>query len=291
MPKSFQVLRPGSAREACELKASHGPTARFWAGGTDLMLEWRRGAIELEYCIDLSALRGLRAIQADQGGVRIGSLVTIASICAHRQFDDDLAILREVAARFATPQIRNTATLGGNLCHAVPSADFAIPLLALDAQVNLLGLDGERTMPIEAFFVGPKQTALGPDEILLAVLIPQPPPRTACAFERVTRSSVDIALANAAVRLTIDLPGTIQEARIALGAVAPVPFRSKSAEEILIGRRMGEADESVWSVARQAASDAHPITDMRASAAYRRYASQVLVRRALSRTLAELGEG
>lgn len=221
----------------------------------------------------------------------MGPLVTIVSIYAHRELNDDLAVLSEVAAQFATPQIRNTATLGGNLCHAVPSADFATPLIALDAQVKLLGLDGERTMPIESFFLGPKQTALGPDEMLLEVHIPQPPPRTACAFERVTRSSVDIALVNAAVRLTIDSAGTVREARIVLGAVAPVPFRSKNAERMLLGGRINEMDASIRRVARRAASDARPITDLRASAEYRRYASQVLVRRALGRALAELGEG
>jgi carbon-monoxide dehydrogenase medium subunit len=291
MSRSFQHLRPCSAQEACELKAKYGPTARFWAGGTDLLLEWRRGAIELDYCIDLSALRDLRTIQFQEGGVRIGALVTIASIHAERGFDRDFAVLRAAASQFATPQIRNTATLGGNLCHAVPSADFAPPLIALDAELTLLGLDGERSMPLEAFFQGVKRTALRPDEMLLEIRIPKPPPRAACAFERVTRSSVDIALVNAAVRITIDPAGAIQEARVVLGAVAPVPLRAKRAEGVLMGNSVSELGQELQAqVGRLAAAETHPITDVRTTAAYRRYVSEILVRRALHRALRRLGE-
>jgi carbon-monoxide dehydrogenase medium subunit len=256
------------------------------------LLEWRRGAIDLDYCIDLSALQDLGAIQFEEWGVRIGALATVASIYAHRQLDDGFAILREVAGQFATPQIRNTATIGGNLCHAVPSADFAIPLLALDAEVKLRGLEGERTMLVEAFFVDVKRTALSGDEMLLEIHIPKPPPRTACAFERVTRSSVDIALVNAAVRITTNAVDAVQEARVVLGAVAPVPFRAKRAEEVLVGKGISELDQELQAqVAQLAAAETCPITDVRTNAAYRKYVSQVLVRRTLSSVLDKLRGG
>lgn len=291
MTRSFQYLRPDSVRKACELKAKYGQAAQFWAGGTDLLLEWRRGAIDLEYCIDLSALEDLRTIQVDDRRVRIGALATIASIHSHRELDNVFAVLGEVAAQFATPLIRNTATLGGNLCHAVPSADFAPPLMALNAEACLLGPDGERRMPVESFFIGVKETALRPDEMLIEIRIPQPSPRTGCAFERMARSSVDIALANAAVRISADRLGTIRQARVVLGAVAPVPFRAKGAEEYLLGKAVSElGQEGQARVGHLAASETAPITDVRTTAAYRGYVSEVLVRRALHRSLRRLEE-
>ena len=187
MTQSFQYLRPKSPKEACELKAKYGQKAVFWAGGTDLLLEWRRGAVEFEYCIDLSYLDGLRYIRKDDQLITIGALTTIASLETYKGFENGYSILLKVANQFATPQIRNIATLGGNLCHAVPSADYAIPLIALDAKVGLLAVESERTLPLGAFFKGVKQTALENDELLVEIKIPALPPRSACTFQRKTR--------------------------------------------------------------------------------------------------------
>jgi probable selenate reductase FAD-binding subunit len=292
MYRSFQYLRPDSPEEACELKARNGRQAHFWAGGTDLLLEWRRGAVEIEYCIDLSYLSELRAIRLYDREIEIGALATIAALQECRGFDKSHAVLHDVASQFATPQIRNIATIGGNLCHAAPSADFAVALIALGAEMKLLGRKGERTLPIDAFFTGVKRTAMQADELLVEIRVPQAPARSACTFTRVTRSSVDIALVNSAVHLMVDEAGIIRQARIALGAVAPVPFRSKAAEEMLLNRRFDEVDdEALERVGERAAADARPITDLRASAAYRRYVCDVLVKRALRRALCELQEG
>ena len=291
MAGSFQYLRPTSPREACALKAEYGPAAAFWAGGTDLLLAWRRGAADFEYCIDLSDLEGLRTIRREEVGLRVGALSTIASLETCGDLANGQAVLLEVARQFATPQIRNTATLGGNLCHAVPSADFAIPLLALDAQVKLMEIGGERTLPLQEFFTGPKQTALRESELLAEVYIPDLPPRSACSFQRMARSAVDIALVNAAVRLTVGGGGTISQARIAMGAVAPVPLRSMPAEEMLLGRRLAEVEGGLLDqVSERAAADTRPITDVRTSAAYRKQVAKVLVRRGLKQVLDELGE-
>jgi carbon-monoxide dehydrogenase medium subunit len=252
MSRSFDYMRPTSPEEACELKAKYRGDAVFWAGGTDLLLEWKRGARAFDYCIDLSGLD----------------------------------VMREVARNFATPQIRTTATIGGNLCHAVPSADYAVALLALDAEVKLLSVGGERTLLVEDFIVDVKQTELRTDELLVEIRIPHPPPRSACAFQRVTRTSVDIALVNAAVRLTVDQDERVSEARIALGAVAPVPFRSKVAETMLVGKVLDEIDEGLLDqVGLRAAEDTRPISDVRTTASYRKHISSVLVTRALDEAI------
>lgn len=292
MTHSFQYLRPESVREACELKAEYGQLARFWAGGTDLLLEWQRGEIEIQYCIDISNLERLKTIQMDDHEATIGALATISDLGEFEGFENGYAVLHDVAAQFATPQIRNVATLGGNLCHAVPSADFAAPLIAMDAEASLLGLNAERSLLVEEFFIDAKETALRSDELLVEIRIPHPLPRSACTFERVTRSSVDIALVNAAVQLAADRAGMINQARVALGAVAPVPFRSKRAEEMLLGERLeAMGEQRVARAAERSALETRPITDVRASAAYRRYVSQVLVKRALTRALDGLREG
>jgi carbon-monoxide dehydrogenase medium subunit len=289
MSGSFEYLRPNSPAEACELKAKYKQEAVFWAGGTDLLLEWKHGGREFEYCIDLTYLSDLRYINFENGATVIGALTPIATLETYTQFADGLGVLGEVAKQFATPQIRSTATLGGNLCHAVPSADYAVPLLALDAEVKLKSVEGERALPIEAFFKDVKQTALRADELLVEIKIPHPPPRSACAFQRVTRTSVDIALVNAAVRLTLDEGDRVTEARIALGAVAPVPFRSKDAEEMLMGKVLNEiGEEQLDNVGKRAAEDTRPISDIRTTAAYRKHVSSVLVQRGLAEAIRRL---
>ncbi len=290
MSNTFEYLRPASILEACELKAKFGKSASFWAGGTDLLLEWRNGIAQFEYCIDLSYLSDLDHIKQKNGLVHIGSLTRISSLEKHSEFPNWASVLQEVALQFATPQIRNTATIGGNLCHAVPSADYAIALLTLDAEVTLKSLSGERNIPMDEFFTGVKATSLEEDELLTEIRIPTPPSQTEVSFLRITRTTVDIALVNVAVRLTIDDAGLIDEARIALGAVAPTPFRSTSAEALLVGKDISAINnELISEVGRQAAEDTRPITDVRASAAYRREVSKVLVKRGLEQVLENLG--
>jgi len=288
--KTFEYLRAASIIEACELKAKFGKSASFWAGGTDLLLAWRAGAVAFDHCIDLSYLSNLRYIKPENGYTNIGALTPIAALETYTGFEDGLSVLLDVASQFATPQIRNIATLGGNMCHAVPSADFAIPLFALDAEVKLKSVGGERILPIEAFFIDVKQTALRDDELLIEIKIPHPPPRSELSFQRITRTTVDIALVNAAIRLTIDEGERITQPRIALGAVAPVPFRSKAAEELLFGKHINELDpETLDQVGERAAVDTRPISDVRTSAAYRKQVSKVLVKRGLEQVLGKLG--
>lgn len=291
MIPTFEYLQPKSLREACELKKKYGQKAVYWAGGTDLLLGWKRGAVDLEYCIDLSYLDNLCYIRQDDQQLRIGTLTTIASLKKYKEYKNGHSILLTAASQFATPQIRNVATLGGNLCHAVPSADYAPPLIVIDAEVKLLSTAGERTLPLNSFFKGVKRTALENDELLVEIKIPVLPSRSACSYLRKARTSVDIPQVNIAVRLTMDEQERISHARIALGAVAPTPFRSEKAEEMLIGKQMSEIKEELLEeVGERAATDTRPITDIRASAIYRKRVSKVLVKRALVEAIEKLKE-
>ena len=134
MTQTFEYLRPTSVLEAVELRAGHGDRAVLWAGGTDLLLQWRRGALDIDSCIDLTALDELRGIEVGDGITTIGALATIAALRAHAGLAAEFPVLRDMASHFATPQVRNLATVGGNLCHAAPSADCAPPLIAFDAE-------------------------------------------------------------------------------------------------------------------------------------------------------------
>lgn len=287
MKGRFEYLRPSTLREACELKVRYGAAARFLAGGTDLLLAWRRGKADFRYCIDLTFLPDLRYVQNDAKKLRIGALTTLAGLENASGTNGFVACLRRAVQQMCTPQLRTFATVGGNLSNASPAADLAVVFVAFGAQFRILGTKGEREVAAEEFFRGVNQTALADGELLVEVTVPMPEGTTGCGFSRVSRSVVDIAQANAAVCLTVGPDGTVANARVALGAVAPVPVRSREAEEILLGAMLSRVDPAVVDQAgRQAASDTRPISDMRASADYRREVSRVLVKRALEQALA-----
>jgi CO/xanthine dehydrogenase FAD-binding subunit len=184
-------------------------------------------------------------------------------------------------------QIRNLATLGGNLCNAAPSADMAPPLLALDAEAVIAGPRGERRVPITDFFSGVRRTVLSPDEILLEIVIPAPGPRSGGHYLRHTpRRELDIAVVGVASQLTLS-NGVCSKARIALAAVAPVPLRAREAEQLLEGKPV--TPEGIERAAEMAVGAARPISDQRGSADYRLHLVRVLTRRTLRTALARAG--
>lgn len=287
MKSTLEYLRPTSVEDAVELKARHGDGGMFWAGGTDLTLDWGRGLVEPDLCIDLTHIPELDYIVVDQDVARIGAMASLAKLERAREHPL-LAFLADVAEVMCTPQTRTLATVGGNLCHASPSADLAAPLLALEATARVRGARGERTVALEDFFAGVKRTSLDPDELLIEVSFRTDAGRQA-AFARVARTVVDIALVIAAASLIVGDDGRIQRARVALGSVAQTPFRALDAEELLLGANaLALSEELVDDVARRAADQASPIDDVRAGSAYRTEISRVLVRRALHETARKL---
>jgi len=181
----------------------------------------------------------------------------------------------------ASMQIRNLGTIGGNICSAVPSADTAPPLMVLEARLKIASTDGEREVPIEEFFTGPSETILKHKEILTEIFIPNRPSRSFGIYKKYSaRNAGDLALVGVAVEICLDAEKVqCEEIRIALGAVAPTPLRAKKAETLLRGKKVD--DTLIEQVAQEAASESHPISDLRGSAEYRKEMVRVFTKRAL----------
>ncbi len=271
--------RPRTLEEARSLKAET-PGACFIAGGTDLLVQMKGG---LKRPGDLISLRSVAELAGvTTGGVTaVGAMTTLTDVLRHPVLSERFPALVAAVRSMGSVQIRNVATLGGNLCNASPAADSAPPLLVLGARARIQGRDGEREIPIEDLFAGPGRTCLGPDDVLTAILLDPPSSGARSAFLRKTRVHVDLALASVAVALEMDPAGeTCRQARVAAGAVAPTPLRLLEVEALLAGRKI---TPEVLGRARELARDAvSPITDVRASADYRRHITGVLLGRAVS---------
>lgn len=286
--RPFDYLTPQSLNEALMMLSDH-PEAIPLAGGTDLLLQIKEKRLSARTLLSLKRIPELHQV-TDNGKFVLGSAVTLRQITTHPRIRQDYMALTEGAGLIGSFQIRNVATVGGNLCNAAPSADTAPPLLVLGAQVLMVGGQGERLLPLEAFFQGPGSTALNQAELLKQIILPEPEPRSGSFYLRFTpRRFMDIALAGAAAAVTLDKKGTIKEARLALGAVAPRPMRALEAEKILKGRT--PTDELLQESGALAAREAQPIDDLRASSEYRKHLVEVLIPRALKGAIARARQG
>jgi len=283
---TFDYIRPNGLAEVLKvLDDLKHARAQVIAGGTDLIPALRDRATQADHVVDLSGA-SLDTLVFERGEARIGPLVTFARLCEDRDVAAKLPALARAAALVGAVQCRNLATIGGNLCSAVPSLDSAPTLIAHDAKLRLQSRAGERVLPVEEFFVGPRRTVLAPGEILTEILVPIDP-SFAVTFEKLgRRKALTLSLVNAATGLALDANGRVAKARIALGAVAPTPVRARAAERILEGQ--APARERLAEAAAAVTSDIAPISDLRASADYRRKMSVVLVRRALEQSLGRL---
>jgi CO/xanthine dehydrogenase FAD-binding subunit len=280
--KRFEYLAPRSLAEALEMLVDR-PEAIPLAGGTDLLVQVKEGGRRVKALLSLKRLPELRQ-HAHSGALTLGSTVTVGRIAADSQIRQAYAALAIGAGLIGSVQIRNLATLGGNLCNASPSADTAPPLLVLGAQAVIASAQGERTIPLEEFFEGPRRTALQAGELLKAIIVPQPAEHSGSFYLRHTpRARMDLAVVDVAAAVTVEADGAIVDARLALGAVAPVPLRARQAEALLAGQV--PTDELWREVGAMAAREAEPIDDQRASAEYRRHLVDVLTRRALRSAL------
>jgi len=276
----FHYKAPTTLAEAMALHAQSGGGARFLAGGTDLYLAMEHGKAPITCVIDLKQVPGLTDIDLTptKGGT-LGCLVTMAELENHPQIQSQWKALAEAAAVVGGPPVRNRATLGGNLCNASPAADTSVPLLAMNARVVIDTATGEeREIPLAQLWEGPRRTTLKGGEILRTVHLPQLPANTGTAFQRITRSAMDIALVNGAARVTLAENGNLQEIVIALGAVAPTVILVPGLDTL-----QGKAcdQDTLDLVAKIARETATPISDHRASADYRRDMAGVVAQRAV----------
>ena len=283
--RRFELVLPESVDECVKALAQGGPESKVLAGGTDLLPQMKNGVLKPARVIDLSGIARLRAIESGNGqGLRVGSAVTARTLELDRAVRERYLSLAESGALVGSVQVRNLATLGGNICNAAPSADMAPPLLALDAEAVITGPKGERRVPIAAFFTGVRRTVLAPDEILVELVVPSPGAHSGGNYLRHTpRRELDIAVVGVASQLTL-ASGRCTKARIALAAVAPVPVRATAAEQALEGQAV--TPDLIKRAADLAVDAARPISDQRGSADFRRHLVRVLTRRTLTTALA-----
>ncbi len=255
------------------------------AGGTDLMPQSRAGRTPLRpVLMNVRRLPELKGIAEDHGRVRVGALVTITELLSSPLVQDRLNLLWQACDRFASDQIRNAATVGGNLCNASPAGDMIVPLLALDASVVLAGKPNGalrlRRVPMREFLLGPGRTCRAASELLTAVELPLPPRDFRGEFyKHGTRPGLDISTISIAAGARSD-GKALRSVRIALGAVAPTPIRAAHAEAALEGRLA--QPESIEAAARAALEEIRPIADVRASDWYRRELVHNMLKRVLT---------
>jgi CO/xanthine dehydrogenase FAD-binding subunit len=274
----FEYLHATSLLQAATVLAEN-PAAQALAGGTDLLVDLRERRRQPPMLVDVADLAELRGIEAEDGVTRIGGGVRVGELVESAVIGARLPALRQAARAFADFLTRNKATLGGNLANASPGADLVVPLLALDAAVVLAGTGGERTVPLDAFLLGPRRTAGRPGELIRQVVVPRHGGRQAWYKLGLKRGGA-IAVVSVATWLAVDAAGRVTDARIALGAVGPRPFRPREAEARLVGRALDAG--AVAEAADRAAAAARPITDVRGSADYRTAMVRALVARCLA---------
>jgi carbon-monoxide dehydrogenase medium subunit len=282
--KGFDYIRPDSMDDAmAALRESDNPC--LLAGGTDLLIGMKTNAVRPRCIVDLKGVPDIDRIEFNSG-FKIGALATTRDIEVSPLIREKIPALGEAAATLGSIQIRNRATVGGNLCHGSPAADMAAILLAMDGKVKIVSDDGEKTIGLEQFFTGPNRTAVGEHDILAQIIIPEKMEQFKGVYiKHGPRKAMDIGIVNIAIVLDADFKsGVCNQILIALGAVAPTPIRAKKAEALLNGNELKPA--LIDKAAAAAAGETNPITDFRASAGYRKDLVKNLVAKGIHQILA-----
>ncbi len=280
--REFDLLQPKTLNDALEALAQNNAAIRPLGGGTDMLVDLRARRVQPDTLVALQGVNELRGVTRANGHLHVGASTTIAEILKNQLFAPFNA-LRQAASVFANPMIRNSATIAGNIGSASPAGDMLPPLLALNAQIELVSRNETRVMPLSEFFLGPRKTAKRADELISSIQLlitsnqaPVSNPQSSAFYKLGLRQADAISLVSVAVWLERD-GEKIRDVRIALGAVAPRPMRATRAEEILRGQIFSETN--LKESARIASTECSPISDLRASADYRRRMIAVYVRR------------
>lgn len=282
--RRFDLALPESVDDCVKTLAGRPAGAKLLAGGTDLLPQMKNGMLKPAWVVDLSRVAELQKLAVEGGELHIGAAVTARTLELDKRVTGRYASIAEGGALLGSVQVRNLATVGGNLCNAAPSADMAPPLIALDAVAVIAGPKGRRRVPLAEFFTGARRTVLGADELLVELVVPDPGARSGGQYLRHTpRRELDIAVVGVASQLTL-ADGKCAKARIALAAVAPTPVRATTAEQALQGQAL--TPELIERAAGLAVDAAHPIADQRGSIEFRRHLVRVLTRRTLTTALA-----
>jgi carbon-monoxide dehydrogenase medium subunit len=300
---TFDYLKPQTLQEALHLLDQHGEKSKLVAGGTDVMVMIKKGNLSPEVVVSLRGISGLDHLLCENGALRIGAMVTHRAVEKSERIRKEYSALSDAVDVLGTVQVRNVATIAGNICTAAPSGDTAPPLLVLGARVKLLSPEGQRTIPLEEFFKGPGETVVKDGEILTELVVPKPLPHTGSAYwKHKRRGALDLPMLGVSVLLSLNKDRiscgellrarspvssifhalekddlVCNEVRIALGVAGPTPMRAFKAESLLRGRKI--SDGLLDEVAETASEEARPRDSIRGEAWYRKEMVKVFVKR------------
>jgi len=281
---AFEYHAPKTISEALDLVADLGEKAKILAGGTDLMIHLKEDMIQTENIIDLNGVEELKGIQCEAGkGAELGAMTLIDTIEHSEVVKAKYPALAYAAGELGSVQVRMMATIGGNCCNASPCAETVPPLSAYGAKVVIRSKKGEREMAVEDFILGNRSISLEPDEIVTKFVLPEPKPRSACRYDYIgLRDAMEIDLANLAANVTLaEDKETIEDIKVVMGSVFYKPLVSKEIPELLKGKKL--TDDLLEAAAQAAQNEAKPISDVRASAEYRKEVIGTLARRVIKR--------
>jgi carbon-monoxide dehydrogenase medium subunit len=288
IPPAFEYLRPQTILEAIALLERYADDAKILSGGQSLIPMMKLRIARPAYLIDINRISGLSYVQEEGGVLKIGGLTREAELESSPTVRAKYPILIDTAHVIADPQVRNLATVAGNLAHGDPANDHPATMLALGAQVVATGSHGQRVIPIEEFFLSLFSTALQPGEILTEIRVPVPPPHSGGAYFKLERKVGDFATAAVAAQVTVDDDGVAKRVGIGLTNVGPTPIQAKKAQDFLSGKKLDEAN--IRQAAQFAADEAQPSSDLRGPAEYKRGLVKELAKRALSRAAERAGK-
>jgi carbon-monoxide dehydrogenase medium subunit len=286
LPK-FDYIKPASIKETVDFLNCHGKESKILAGGTDLLVLMRAGASRPRYVVDIKGIRELKMMEYDRvKGLSIGATVTLNEVLESRIVKKHHPLLCESACLHSDSEIRNRATVTGNICNALPSADSTPPLMVLDAVAILASSRGVRRVRIRNFFVGIRKTVIRYDELLKEVEVPPLQANSGTAFLKIGRTAEDLALVNVAVRITVDDHNVCRGAEIAIGGgIGPTLVRTEKACALLEGNR--PVDDLIAKVAFLSSEELVPRSgSFRGSPQYKKALAKILVRRALKLAIA-----
>jgi len=281
----FDYLAPTSVKEACSMLEQHRGEVKVMAGGTDLLVSMKKREIRPKYVLSINKIPNMAYIAyTPENGMKIGARTALQVVADDPVVREKFGMLAAGCNKVGTPQVRNMGSIGGNICNGGPSQDSIPALLVLDARLKLVGLDGERIVPIETFFVSPFKTILADTEILTEIQIPPLKPETSGCYRWVTKiSEEDETLSGVAVLLTLEPSSKIcKEVKIGLTSIAPTPIRARMSEELLCGKEINES--LINEVADAVAQEIRP----RSRADYRRRMTRWLVKEAFNEALASI---
>jgi carbon-monoxide dehydrogenase medium subunit len=284
IPAPFEYVTPKTLEEALRLMDRHGDEAKIIAGGHSLLPLIKLRLAQPRYVIDIGRLRGMSYIREEDGRIAIGALTTHADVARSSLLRSKCPLLCETAATIGDAQVRNRGTIGGSLAHADPAADYPAAVLALDVEITAASAAGTRTIPVTEFFVDMLTTALRPGEILSQVRVAPQAARSGAAYEKMHQPASGFAIVGAAARLKLAPGEKIEEAAVGITGLGPMAYRASAVERALVGKKA--SDKLFSDASRLASQGIDPLSDLHASADYRREMAAVYVGRALRKAWA-----